>query len=1845
MLTLAAIVMPWAPAWGVLTLSPIVVDSKVKVSFSEFEFNERTKTSNGRATLTNRSTQPVSTPIRLVITNIRPGSVSLANATGLLGDGSRYVDVPVSDGTLSPGEIVKNVLLKFNNPRRARFTFSHSVLGVIPQANHPPVAVAIVKPNQSTFVGTAIALDGSGSYDVDGDPLTYRWSLDPTQPTNAVVIDNKTAIQPNVTLNQKGTWQLKLVVNDGKVDSAPANVTITTENSIPVAIAGAGQTVFVGQTANLDGGGSTDKDSDPLTYLWNLSAKPPTSVTTLLNSTTQTPSLTPDKPGSYTIELTVNDGLADSVANAASQVIIDTKNSKPVADAGADQLNKTVGSPVALDGSQSSDVDGDPLSHLWSLISKPLGSSTDINLADKSKVITTFTPDTIGDYVGQLIVNDGHENSLPDNALVTVTVGAPANHPPTFTSSPALAATVGSPYVYKAQANDVDGDTLVYGLTTYPTGMLINTQTGDITWTPGVNQTGPQLVIVSVTANQDTVTQNYTITVAPAGLITVPNLVGLSRSSAENAIINAQLTVGTPTFVIDPANSGNVLSQIPNAGAAVALGTSITMTVSLGPNPGLPPDPATVAPPVENGVATILAKSTEFLYSGSNPIQTNVAPGTIDAKRAAVIRGKVMDATGNPLPGAIITLLNHPELGQTLSRTDGWFDLAVNGGGQLTVNYRLSGYIPVQRQVQVPWQDFVQADDVVMVSRDPTVTTLNFTAAAAPQIARGSVTTDTSGSRQATVLFPAGTTAQIYNPDGSTQTVNTLHLHFTEFTVGDNGLKAMPAPLPPTSAYTYALEFGADEVTTKIAGKDVLFNQPVYFYLDNFLNFPVGIQVPVGYYDQDKAAWIPSPDGRIVKIVSITNGLADLDTDGNNLADNNPVLGITDAERTQLASLYAVGKSLERIPVSHFSTYDPNYGSGCPAGQTCPDPKPDPITDGDNSNNDNNGKINGDNHNGPTECEGSIIECENQILGETVSVSGTPFSVNYRSDRVPGRKTANTLHIPLSGATVASNLQRIDLTITVAGRTVQQSFTPAPNQSFTFVWDGLDAYGNALQGLQPVSTRIGYTYAGVYNLPPSVAASFGFNSGQPVPGNIPSRVGVTKWMTQAMTVGVPVGPKGLSDALGSWTLSEHHSYDPNGKLLYLGTGDRRSSNAIGSLIITTVAGNGAIPNFLTPGDGGQATSANLNPRGVVVGADGSLYIEEQGRIRRVGPDGIITTVAGIGQGGFCGDCGDGGPATSAVLSAIGGLAVGADGSFYITEQNTSRIRRVGPDGIITTVAGNGIFGFSGDGGPATSARLALPGGIAVGADGSLYIADSANCRIRRVGPDGIITTVAGNGSCSYSGDGGPATSAGLGIGSALENGLAVGADGSLYIVDTDSGGSSSSRIRRVSPDGIITTVAGNGARDFGGDGGPATSTALSANGGLAVGADGSLYIADNFNNLRRVGPDGVITTIAGNGTRDFGGDGGPAILAGLAPFGVAVGADGSIYVVDQANYRIRRLKESLPGFSVSDLAIPSSDGMELYQFNPSGRHLKTLNALTGAIKYQFVYNASGQLTSVTDGDDNVTTIERDGIGNATAIVAPFGQRTTLTLDANGYLASITNPSGEAHHITYSADGLLATFSDPKGNTSTMAYDPLGRLLTDTNAAGGSQTLARTELINGGYIASRATPLGRKTTHRIEFPSAGGMTRTDTQPDATVTTRAIGTDGSTKTTLADGTLINSLDGPDPRFTMLAPIPKSIATTTGGLTSTQATARSVTLSDPNNPLSLTTLTDTVTLNGRTATSTYNAATKTTTTTSAAGRTATGTIDTQGRLLSAQVSRSLGYNQHLRSTRPPQQHDPRG
>lgn len=331
-----------------------------------------------------------------------------------------------------------------------------------------------------------------------------------------------------------------------------------------------------------------------------------------------------------------------------------------------------------------------------------------------------------------------------------------------------------------------------------------------------------------------------------------------------------------------------------------------------------------------------------------------------------------------------------------------------------------------------------------------------------------------------------------------------------------------------------------------------------------------------------------------------------------------------------------------------------------------------------------------------------------------------------------------------------------------------------------------------------------------------------------------------------------------------------------------------------SQTITTIAGNGTC---CTPVDGVQATTSSIYyPNGVVVDAEGNILISACIRIRKVDTLGIITTIAGT-TGGYSGD---GGPATSAELESDA-MAVDVTGNLYISDEYHNVIRKINTAGIISTIAGvsGGIGDFSGDGGPAIAAKLHDPVGIAIDAFGNLYIADSFNNRIRKVNVFGVITTIAGNGNGGFSGDGGIATSASLNT----PVGITVDSERNLYIADWQN-----NRIRKVTPSGIISTVAGNGTAGYSGDGGQATATALNNPSGVACDSYGNLYIADVMNNrVRMVNTSGIISTVAGDSLWGYNGDGGPATEAKLnEPWGITI-ASGNLYIADMHNYRIRKV--------------------------------------------------------------------------------------------------------------------------------------------------------------------------------------------------------------------------------------------------------------------------------------------------------------------------------------------------
>ena len=352
--------------------------------------------------------------------------------------------------------------------------------------------------------------------------------------------------------------------------------------------------------------------------------------------------------------------------------------------------------------------------------------------------------------------------------------------------------------------------------------------------------------------------------------------------------------------------------------------------------------------------------------------------------------------------------------------------------------------------------------------------------------------------------------------------------------------------------------------------------------------------------------------------------------------------------------------------------------------------------------------------------------------------------------------------------------------------------------------------------------------------------------------------------------------------------------DGAGNLYIADGGNNRIRKVDSAGVITTVAGDGTLGYS---GDGGAAAAAQLSaPTGVTLDAAGNLYIADglNHRIRKVDSAGGISTVAGGGP------VGDGGAAVAAQLFSPSGVALDGAGNLYIADQGNNRIRKVDSAGVISTVAGDGTLGYSGDGGPATAARLFSPDGVASDGAGNLYIADQLNQRIRKVDSDGNITTVAGDGTPSYSGDGGPAVAAQL----FAPSGVALDGAGNLYIADT-----LNQRIRKVDTAGVITTVAGDGTQDFGGDGGAATAAQLFFPWGVALDGVGNLYIADAGNSrIRKVGAAGVISTVAGDGTFGYSGDGGPAGAAQLfAPYGVALDGAGNLYIADNLNHRIRKV--------------------------------------------------------------------------------------------------------------------------------------------------------------------------------------------------------------------------------------------------------------------------------------------------------------------------------------------------
>lgn len=1213
-------------------------------------------------------------------------------------------------------------------------------------------------------------------------------------------------------------------------------------------------------------------------------------------------------------------------------------------------------------------------------------------------------------------------------------------------------------------------------------------------------------------------------------------ITSIVASDADGDNLNYSITSGNNLghFSID-ANSGDIsLVTSPDEGNYVlgvdisdgAATTSVNATIGVTastttPTINRPEDVATV---IDTRVIEPFANGISFLYEGEDALQFGFVDGSLETEQVSVLRGSVRDGAESPAPAlqnVRVEVLDHPEYGYTMTRDDGQFDIAVNGGGDVILVFSADGYLKAQRRVMsTPWNDFVLVPDLALVPLDTVVTQVQFGASTTEfQTARATEISDSNGTRTPTLLVPPGTTASLELPGGAVEQTQ-LDLRMTEYTVGDDGPMRMVADLPPASAYTHAVEISADQALAQNASS-VNFNQPVYYYLDNYRGFPVGGIVPSGYYDLELASWVASENGLVIGIVGVSAGMVDVDIDGDGVADTNLTsINMSTQERTQLATLYEAGTELFRVPTHHLTAYDHNWSTVLPFGADSPDTAPE-FDESD-----------------PCSAFGSVINCPRQTLGEHIALPGTGMNLVYNSHYVTGYGAGRSVSVPVSGPNqpgLIPNLVRF--TVTVAGQRVVdgEEILYDPDVVMRGVWNGEDAYGRPVQGSRLAFVDLAYEYTTYYSTPSASGQSFGQSGGAalPVPG--PEGELFSYWELYLENFQAKEAAVGL----GGWTLDTHHTYDISAATVYLGDGG-------------TLEPSQPIINTLPLGQTASGLDVyTFEMDSVVTAADGSIFFDTDTYIYKRSPDGTFEIIAGNGlQETNCNGC----RAQSAGMRP-GNLSYAPDGSIYFVDHNSASylpttLRRLYPNNgeyYVEHIATKD-FVRSGDGGLAVDATFTEFADFEVGPDSALHIVDDD--RVRRISTDGYVTTIVGGGSETVS-DGM------LAIDADIREVLSIDFDdnGVLYILFE---GTTNPVIYKMLQDGTLSHVAGiDGSAAFVSieEGVSASDVSLMGYDKIRIAADGSIYLTGtggsvsnstsryNMDTVRQISPEGFITTYAGSYTKfENDGDGEAAFGAGLNnPGKVALLPSGDrLLIPSTRDIRVVEESSAIIGSDDEYYHVTSNSKPEVYVFDQTGRHQLTRHSLTGGVLYRFEYDSSGLLSQVIAGNGETVTIHRDS-ALSVRVVSAGGYQSQLTMNGDGYLDTLQLPGTEQYNFTYASGGLLQTASFPDGVTSTFEYDTLGRLLRDSNTQGLDVRLARTNLTNGFEVTKSyydTVGLTKQETYRTENQGAQMVsTYQASTGGSNVTTFA--PDGSVSVQYPDGSQTTMRYAADPRWGMMAP----------------------------------------------------------------------------------------------------------
>ncbi|MBI2395808.1 MAG: RHS repeat-associated core domain-containing protein [Deltaproteobacteria bacterium] len=1219
------------------------------------------------------------------------------------------------------------------------------------------------------------------------------------------------------------------------------------------------------------------------------------------------------------------------------------------------------------------------------------------------------------------------------------------------------------------------------------------------------------------------------------------------------------------------------------------------------------------APPLDPGRPTRFFDVVRHIVEGPTAVQMGVVANSIPPELASGIRGRVLREDGSPREQARVSVVGHPEYGYTFTRPDGVFDLVVRGGGQLAYEVTASGLLPVSRIVDVPIGGYAFPGDVIPIH---TAGCRFWTRGAGAQFVYGDLVKDKDGNRRGAMYLPSGLSASA----GSTA-LDDMCISITERSSGPLGLESMPAALNPQSAYTYAVSFTVaghesdriDLTAGVCGGSDFPCRTPVY-YVHNFIEdrrviqctkdldcsavdgtctsgtcrskmprFPVGSFVPTGSLDEDAKLWGASTTGRVIKLLGVDSaGLARVDADGGGEDDAGKLagLGIYTEELHTLGRMmttkppaaskpiFEPGAEVWRVPVSHFSSYDSNMGQLWPTKPGFPAARQPLVA------------VEGR----PRCARGSVIECENAVLGESIPLNGAPFSLVYRSDRADGYRVPYSTLIPIAPDSEegVDKLLRVEVQVHVLDVKLPKiSISGAEaykKKAVPIYWDGKTSAGYPTQGPQRAKVRLAYVYKPTYYGPATFGAtgsatpllSSGGSAGggasatvRPLITPIPARNEIRLEQRYEITLGT-FRSAGLG--MGGWSIDKHHTWS-NGKILF-GSGGEASATDVTAVVARRTQGLGA--SFGT-------TPLALTSFGVT--SDGILYGNSNyGVVRHAGgatrklslacaPALDFRTSLAVAR-------------NQVLIDAPGGTKIARNEIFVCAAG--SKLYRLRDNGVDDPtcegpLAGGGSGGAgSGDGGRATDAVIDCSNMIAD--RGIVYVSEGT--RIRRIDVRAnYIDRFAGGCTGTSCASVGSAADVAFATDVALKNpiqSMAAAPDGTVYIA-------SAGEIRKVDPTGLLHLIAGGLGGGAPALGSPAIDSAMPGYMRLAVDDHGTLFVGTRLlddlarNAIYTLKRDGIIRAFAQSAKKAGFRDGAPAANLWMSVVALAFTQDkdgdvllaaGDIVTGSDPLSAVAGLVELRAPIGWSAEQVVHGDEIYVAQ---DGRHVQTLDATTGQTKWTFVYSTDGmpKLVAIRDASGNETRLLRDTTsGRVTRIIGPFaadgaplGTVGVTELEYSGdRLIGVRRAPFEKYQLDYApGTELLTMFAEPGlspggllcggagSGAHCMTYDSDGRLLSDTAPHGlGSTTLLREQLLDG-WRMTLTSALGRSRVYEDRFVDqksgpidAGTHYRTITAPDGAKTTISIPSSGVEEIATSSGTKTFVERLPDPRFGMQLPV---------------------------------------------------------------------------------------------------------